>query len=280
MGRHFTHTETKGFTIIETMLVLAITGMLVAGLLVGLGSSIGIQRYKDSVATLKSQIQSQYSQIDNVTNSRDGSWTCGAAATPVQGGGGKQPGQTDCVVLGRYMSISGSNIVTTSVVGYSTTSVSAANDVASIKANYTLGIAKDTIQNTTLEWGSEIGWPVTGPDSKAKGTPRAISMLILRSPNSGTTYTFTTDAAPDINSVSSSTLLNMMVVGPTVPGQKQQTVCVNPSGDTVGIPATVPEKSAIYISQAANGPSSIESRTNDTTNTLAGSDSTTPRSKC
>ena len=274
MGRHFIHTETKGFTIIETMLVLAITGVLVAGLLIGLGSSIANQRYKDSVVTLKSQIQSQYSQIDNVTNGRDSTWTCGATAVPVQGGGGKQPGQTDCVLLGRYMAIVGSDVTTASVVGYGTTNIAGANDVETITDNYTLGISKNTITASTLEWGAVIRWPKSGPDSKPAGTNRAIAILILQSPNSGTSYTFTSDTVTEINSVSSQTLKNMMIVGPTVPGQKRQTVCLDPNG------ITVPETIAIYIREAANGPSSIESRTNSTTDTVEVNTDPSQRSKC
>ena len=275
MGRHFTQQMTKGFTIIETMLVLAITGLLVAGMLAGLGSSIGVQRYKDSVATLKSQLQAEYSQIDNVTNGRDASWTCGLTATPAQGGsGGKQPGQTDCVLLGRYTAIVGSEMTTASVIGYENSTALGVNDVATIKSNYTLGISDDTITQSLLEWGSAIAWPVSGPDAKPAGTSRSIAILMLRSPNSGTSYTFTSDTVTDISSVSSTTLQNMMVVGPTVPGQKRQTICIDPNG------IIVPEKIAIYINEAANGPSSIESRTNATTDALEVDQATTLRSKC
>ena len=53
-------TET-GFTLVEAMLFLAITGLLTVGILVGSGVAISQQRYRDSVNSLKSFIQDQYS---------------------------------------------------------------------------------------------------------------------------------------------------------------------------------------------------------------------------
>ena len=50
--------KSKGFTIIEVMLFLAVTGALAVAILVGSGVAIGQQRYKDSVNSLQSFIQS------------------------------------------------------------------------------------------------------------------------------------------------------------------------------------------------------------------------------
>ena len=268
MGRQFTQANKQGiggFTIVETMLVLAITGVMIAGLLVGLGSSIGAQRYKDSVSTLKSMVQDQYSQIENVANDRDASWNCGSSATPAQGGTGTAPGQTDCVLLGRYMTIEGTKITTATIVGYEVARTGGESDVKEIKDNYTLGVSQDTITNTTLEWGAEIAWPESGSGAKNPQTPRSIAILILRSPNSGTSYTFTSDTTPAIEAVSSATLTDMMVEDTNaIPGQAQRTVCIEPDG------VTVPEKFALSIGQAANGSTSIETRTFATIQSLGG----------
>ncbi|HEU4715394.1 MAG TPA: prepilin-type N-terminal cleavage/methylation domain-containing protein, partial [Candidatus Saccharimonadales bacterium] len=74
----------NGFTIIEVMLFLAITGMLAAAILVGSGVAIGQQRYRDSVSSLQSYIQQQYNKVINVTNDRDKSWTCDSNGTVTQ----------------------------------------------------------------------------------------------------------------------------------------------------------------------------------------------------
>jgi len=253
MGKHFT----RGFTIIETMLVLAITGAMIAGLLVGVGSSISAQRYKDSVASFRALLQDQYSEVMNVSNDRDTNLTCDAAANISESNGGPAPGQSDCVLLGKYISIVGEDITTAVVVGYipPNTSPTGASDVSAIKDSYILGISTGSIVKTSLEWGAQIAWP----QGESGATPRRLGVLIVRSPNSGTNYTFTTDSVNDIDSVSSATLKSMLVENTSaVPGQAARTVCIDPNG------ASVPERLAVYIGEAANGPSSIESRSNIT----------------
>jgi len=85
-----------GFTIIETMLFLGITGLLIVGILAGTGNSISIQRYRDSVTSLQSMLQMQYSNVENVSNNSVAAKSCGAKTSP--------RGQSDCVILGRFIS--------------------------------------------------------------------------------------------------------------------------------------------------------------------------------
>lgn len=268
MGTHFIARSTtnpqRGFTIIETMLVLAVTGVLVATLLVGIGASINTQRYKDSVISLKSLLQSQYSMSDNVSNGRGTGWTCGSSAKPAPLSNGIAPGQSDCVLIGRYLSISDNAVSSASVIGYEVSKAVAVNDVVEIKSNYTLGISTDTIDATTLDWGSSIAWPSSGSGSKSPTTPRQIAILVIRSPSSGTSYTFTSDNVFNINAVTSASLKAMMVVGPTIPGQMSRTICVSPNG------VVVPDMNSVYIGEAASGASAIETRTNGTIQSLGG----------
>jgi prepilin-type N-terminal cleavage/methylation domain-containing protein len=276
MGTHLltdilTHVRTakQGFTIVETMLVLAITGVLVAGLLVGLGSSISNQRYLDSVSSFKNVLQDQYSQINNVTNDRNPNWTCDSSAVPAQTStAGIAPGQSDCVLLGRYLGIVNDQITAATVVGYPKSSTSSSGTVASITTGYTLGISTSSIEKTTLEWGAQIAWPASGGGSQSPTFPRSLAILMIRSPENGTSYTFTGDTVNDIGAVSSTVLLSMMVPSLTAtnPGQGARTVCLEPGG------FNVPEKLAVYIGAGASGPSSIEVRSKALT-AAAGGDS-------
>ncbi|MFZ2125150.1 MAG: type II secretion system protein [Candidatus Saccharimonadales bacterium] len=169
-----------GFTIIETMLFLGITGLLVMGLLAGAGTSINIQRYHDSVTSLQSTLQQQYSEVANVNNESTGGLECYGdnQTNPV--------GQSDCVIVGRYISsVNGSVLSIKSVVGYisSTTIFSSIQD--DIDAINAINIRVSPVNGQTydIEWGSSL---VRSDNSN----PLAFSMLVLRSPVSGVVRTF------------------------------------------------------------------------------------------
>lgn len=62
----------KGFTIIEVMFFIAISGMLLAGVLIGSSASISRQRYKDSVQDFAEFMRRIYSSVLNVEAQRSG----------------------------------------------------------------------------------------------------------------------------------------------------------------------------------------------------------------
>lgn len=62
----------NGFTIIEVMLFLAISGFLFVGIVAGAGSNISRQRYQTSVQDLAEFLREQYSTVSNIQiSSRD-----------------------------------------------------------------------------------------------------------------------------------------------------------------------------------------------------------------
>jgi len=163
-----------GYTIIETMLFLGISGLLVTGILAGAGASINTQRYRDSVSSLQSVLQQQYSEVSNVSN--DG--TSGSCDS-------KPRGQSDCVILGRYITtIDGKNLLIQDVIGKTpSSSVSSLNDVEIFKENgYTIQISSSGNTTYVIEWSSSL--------VNESNIPKLFSMLILRSPNSGIVRTF------------------------------------------------------------------------------------------
>jgi type II secretory pathway pseudopilin PulG len=259
-------THNAGFTIIETMLFLAITGVLVASMLVGVGTAINIQRYHDSVTSFQSFLQGQYSSVTNVDNERDASWHCGATAATTQVGTSQNPGQSDCVILGRYITIVGGTTTVTDVDGYQT-GTSAGNDITALKTGYSLGLSTVNTRTDSLAWSTVIAWPTSGTGFKNPTTPRSIAILIIRSPISGSTYTFTSDTVPPIANVDDTALKAMLVTGiGTAPyeGQGQRTICV----DSQGLVFT--GNVAVYIHAYANGATSIENRSNDIIASLGG----------
>lgn len=180
-----------GFTIIETMLFLAVTGMLATVILVGSGVAIGQQRYRDSVNSLKSYVQQQYSEVTNVVNSRDKSWTCDANGNVVTADvlSGQARGTSDCVLLGRYITVNeaGTKLTSSNVIGYKTPGgTTATNDILELTTNYKLTASPIDQDITDVSWGAQI--------VKSKTTtPMPLSMLIIRSPLSGTIMTFTAE---------------------------------------------------------------------------------------
>jgi hypothetical protein len=236
------------------MLFLAITGVMIATMLVGIGTSINIQRYRDSVSSLKALLQSQYSSIENVQNSRDNNWRCDSTARTSQIGTLQPVGQSDCILMGRYIELSGSNVTIATVNGFENPSVTpTGDDVNIIKTVYTLGLSTVIQDQKTLEWGTTIAWPVGG----GTGT-RSTGILILRSPETGSIYTFTTDSPVPIANVTAASLKAMIVPGVTASqNQKENIICV----DSQGLVLT--GNIAIVIHARAASESAIETRTND-----------------
>lgn len=95
----------KGFTIIEVILFVAISGLLTSMLMVGVSMSINRQQYRDSVQAYVGFLRSEYSKVVNVENDRSRS------VCPIDGADGRLEtlrGQSECVIVGRYIATVGS----------------------------------------------------------------------------------------------------------------------------------------------------------------------------
>jgi len=228
----------SGFTIIETVLFLGITGLLVLGVMIGVGANVNVQRYRDATETFKSVIQSQYADVTNVQNGRSAQQQCNSAAGVVDNPSGAARGQSDCMIIGKYVRIVKNKISAYTVLGREKANVTPSDtkDITLLKQKYTLNISRTEVVEKTMEWGTEIARPIVSGVTAGR-TPRSIAMLILRSPDSGQVYTFWTNTVPsdaDIENLSVTTapsfLTNMIVAGTTTPGQAAQTLCIESSG--------------------------------------------------
>lgn len=183
----------NGFTIIETILFLGVAGALAVGVLAGSGLAINQQRYRDSVNSLKSFIQQQYSEVTNVVNAREGSEACAANAVVAQPPAIVTPqsrGTSDCIMLGRYVTVdnTGKKLTASNVVGYRTIGApEAVSDIAEVTTNYRLGISTIDQDTADVAWGA-----VVVKEKTSQAMP--MSMLILRSPLSGSIMTYTSQA--------------------------------------------------------------------------------------
>lgn len=206
-----------GFTIIEVMLFLAITGVLAIGILATAGASIASQRYKDAVATFQSDIQQQYEDAVSVVNDRE---------DPIDGCS-ETRGRSECVLLGKFMTVESGGLVKQYRV-YGTEPADALapsaayRDEYQVLKSYTPRVVEENVQETEMEWGTGIARPIRG--TGAGSAPLDLGILVLRSPQSGLIYTFTkedvlTNNLPD--SIASEF------------ARTRRTICIAPSGWTV-----------------------------------------------
>lgn len=260
----------KGFTIIEVILFFGITGLMIAGAFIGIGASIGNQRYRDSVESFKSVIQQQYSDITNVYNAREGVWVCqyaGVNLVPLKVANGTSGatyrGQSRCDVVGKYLTVDDSGrIRIQTLVVQKTATPSGATEVAKLaSAAYVYGVVSDDIQETQMEWGTRLRWPVGTDvadhrDAGASGDPRRIALLVVRSPENGGIFTFTSDSTS--STPNSAGLKALMRSGAVIPGMAERLLCVDPSGmvstpaQGIFISANAADSSAVRVSTAAD----------------------------
>lgn len=248
----------QGFTIIETMLFLAITGMLIIGVMIGVGASIDRQRYKDAVASFKDLIQSQYADLGSVMNDRTNTWTCDANAATTTGGTTIR-GQSNCFLVGKYLRIEKGDIDTYTILATERPSmVTTGTDISRLDVNYIYNSSKVSTQKNAMEWGTQIAWPKTGSGSQSPQTPRSLGILFIRSPETGNIYTFTSDTVPLKTAVTHGTITSIINASTTTsPGQGAKTICILSSGMiTTG-------DESIFISPYAASASAIEGQTND-----------------
>ena len=182
------HKNQRGFTIIEVMLFLAVSGALAVGILAGSGVAITQQRYRDSVNSLQTLVRQQYSQSDHVINDREKDRNCKNAVINVTSGAPEARGTSECVVIGKYMTITNGTVVTiSSVVGEAKagTSISdASNDFEALK-QYDLGVSDADKDVSDVAWGASVR------DISDTDNQKDIAILILRSPLTGSLRTFT-----------------------------------------------------------------------------------------
>lgn len=216
-----------GFTIIELMLFLAVSGFLFVALLAGVNNGIVQQRYKDSVYSFSSFLENQYFEVLNARNEqRSSELICKdsnvSAYDPSIPTAPTDPrGASKCVILGKAVSIKNSptggdtKVQSYTVVGTCLVPVPAddkcennnfQSDVEAL-TRYNPKIIVGTAvapAEKELEWGSWLA--KKDPSNNLVDKNFIASYLILRSPLSGSIKAFASNKDNDdlINNISSS----------------------------------------------------------------------------
>ena len=185
-----------GFTIIETMLFLGITGLIMSFMLVGVGSQLNHRRYQDASSSLRSYVQSQYNFVSSVNSSRAKGEKCvGNKITPDDGTNFDTAiGTSDCTIVGRLLrSINdGAGISSTPVIATVNAAVLPLGqgdpDVKVLQdAKLVLGLLPE---NYDAQWGTKLVKP--SPDN---AMPATFSVLIVRMPTTGVIHTYVSNQA-------------------------------------------------------------------------------------
>lgn len=183
------HPRNSGFTIVETSLVLAVTGLLIAMVLTGIGTSLNHERYTDAVNQALDFFRGQYSQTTNVLNSRPSDESCDSSGISTLTGGTAR-GASDCLLLGNILRSSDGQTVTVSQViarhdPSSDTGINSKTDKDILTAS-SLQVGNQ-ISSYNVEWGSSFLQPGTQ-------NPAIFSMMVVRVPVSGTVETYTSSS--------------------------------------------------------------------------------------
>ncbi len=260
----------RGFTIIETVLFLGVTGLMIVGVLFGVGNSIGVQRYKDSVESFKSFLQQQYAELSSVQNPREGEWVCRVSGSNLSvqsepsGSFQSRPrGQADCAIIGRYVTISGSDINVRTVLAHKSGTPTGATDIDKLASSaYIMGVSSADANQSTIEWGARLAWPTgdttVDPRPTSLGNEdRAIALLFIRSPDGGNVYTFSDNTIP-YEQPSNEQLKALLVGSDSVPGRAERLLCLDSDGMVltgntgVFIASRAAESSAIRVATDAD----------------------------
>lgn len=195
--------DSSGFTILEVILFLAISGVLLVALIAGVNVNINQERYKDSVNNFVASLQKQYVLATNITNTRSDKWVCGNALQP-DAGVDTARGTTECNIIGRLItgSADGSKVTVSNVIAYNINEEALANatsDIDALTNDMTLAAMSQTESTDQDDWQEiELGWGSTIKTvSGGVAKNGEFTMAILRSPLTGNVATYMSEQATD-----------------------------------------------------------------------------------
>jgi type II secretory pathway pseudopilin PulG len=234
-----TQKQSVGFTIIEVMLFLAVSGALAVAVLTTSTIGINNQRYQDAVTSFKSLVQEEFINTTRVVNTRQGAGVCPldpAAGTAV-------PGATECIIIGRLMTVAQDGAITRSnLIGKGTTT--SEKDIEAIKA-YDIDIDSSSEQTSRMSWGTTLS---------RNQSAQSLSIVIFRSPSSGNTLAFVKQNSLITSKVA---LRQFMDDTAVFKNNISQSVCINPAG------LTIAQMQGVIISPYAAGPAGVQQRVVD-----------------
>lgn len=270
----------QGFTVVEVMLFLAITGLLIAGILGSMATSLNRQRYRDGVEITREMIASQYSEVYSLTNDYKDDHE--AETKQYQDPCTSRliaRGTSDCLYAGRLIEIvpasdsRTSRLKITPVIAEETTAAerrfgtreaAGSSGTDSSVATY---IYKKYEDNPVLMEEDELGWGLSAVDKAASQRNASalrdsdmlrIALLIVRSPVDGTVTTY--NLRDDPAYVPTEKDLTRFMKNTSGESRKSKVeFCLADRSGTID----PPDRMAIIIGKGAASPSDVETRLED-----------------
>lgn len=218
-----------GFTIIEVMLSLAISGMVLVGALLGVSSTISRQRYRDVVESTAAMLRNQYDLVTRIQiDQRANDDTCGdisgdsmSSFSNGDNKGGR--GRSKCSVYGVAITLgldSGKRMQVTNLIGIEYNeyrkAIAEANEtddpdeiigtmtdlelLKNLKVTNLFNKNNTKCQVTGLLTDETYKWDAT-LETTTKDEPAEYIIMIVRSPRSGAVHTFTMNHSGSTNAL-------------------------------------------------------------------------------
>lgn len=261
---------TSGFTIIEVMLFLAITGLLIAGVLGSTTASLNSQRYRDGVENFRNVIRSQYETVYSLTNLNtvDATGTLGSDSidpcsvmeddvTPLK----THRGTSNCLYVGRLIKLEpnskgdATKVTIAPVVAkiLKPAAYSGVFDASGAVAGSTQDVTDSNglqaavfDRNKNIVSTEEIAWSLAAVNASSNSI-RSVGLFIFRSPMTGSVSTYVIDdLSPDH--------LKQLQQDITINQVKDIKFCMADLGGALD-PVT---RSAVIVHAGATGPGDIE----------------------
>lgn len=189
----------KGFSTIEAMLVLGITGLMIVGMISATTTSIASQRYNDSLRSFAEYMRSIYSEVISPQSIADNDLT-------------QIGNSTDTAILGKVIVFGvgdGSKVYSATLTGTANiskkTNQSFIEELASASTN--VGVfcgdinRPSSVQSYTLLWQAKLAQANNVPVGAHYKDDFKGTMIIARTPTSATVHTiFTPNETYDLDS--------------------------------------------------------------------------------
>lgn len=182
------HCAQKGFTLIEVSLFLAISGVLVLGIILSTQNSVEQQRYNDAIQGLTDFLRGVYSKAASIENEPRGD---------------KQQGRTNMAIYGKLMTFGetlnldgekneNKEIFIYNVVGDADGTLGSGSDVLTSLNTIKAGVYNNSNGAATLYGNAskyKPAWDIR-LETTANHDRFVGAVLVVRSPMSGTFYTY------------------------------------------------------------------------------------------